>query len=329
MSSAIAQRVILVVLGVSLIGMGCKPPAAQPDDATNASSDKLPSTEEALARIYALGGKTNPESPKPSDVVTRVYLANTAATDADLAVLLAFERLSSVDLSGTQVTGEGLATLAKIESLERIVLKDLDIPVAYLADLRSLPRLRHSKPLTQEELSLWRTHPVPPFDQRLVELWLIPDSELTMGEWAMSDDGAVSLRLMAPNKPVAGKEPMVILAELRNNTGEPITVISPFGDRHTAMRVMQISGPNGPLEYTGPYFKYSMGKNFRTSIPPGRAVRGSIELSVASYGGSDKPGQYTIVYPYIFGSHHANTPWGTALWQGEIRSEAITVTRQE
>ncbi|KKL08002.1 hypothetical protein LCGC14_2580300 [marine sediment metagenome] len=339
MNSAITLRVILIVLGVSLMGMGCRS-ATESDEGANVLSGELPSMAEALSRIYALGGRTWPERPKSGDIVTSVSLADTAATNADLGALRVLEGLRTLDLSGTQVTGEGLAVLGAIETLEWISLEGLDIPESYLADLRDLPLLKHRTPLTAHELSLGRAHHVRPFDQRLLEAWLVSDSDLTISDWATSDDGALSLRLMILKGATAANARLTLLGELRNNTDEPIDALRPFGDPPLSWSRLYISGPDGSHDPAGPSMDYGLAATAFATVPPGRTVRGHLDLSGGRYtytGGRytvvDNPGRYTIAYGYEAHAGHRRSAvfprFGKPnVWVGEIRSEPITLERR-
>jgi hypothetical protein len=63
-------------------------------------------------------------------------------------------------------------------------------------------------------------------------------SDLVASEWATSEDGAVSMRLLSPREPSAIDEPFVLLVELRNNTEEVMTFFH-------GGRSIQITRPDG------------------------------------------------------------------------------------
>ncbi len=163
------------------------------------------------------------------------------------------------------------------------------------------------------------------------ELWGIPARELLFTEWATSDDGALSLRLMAPKAGVHVDDPIILLMEMRNNTDEPITMFRPFAE---SIAGVAISGPDGEVVHTGPVASSTFGAGAFVSIPGGYVLLGRRGLYVADYAGSDEPGHYTLTYHYVTGAYHQNIAVmrgvcaESELWPGEIYSEPITIEKR-
>jgi len=147
-----------------------------------------------------------------------------------------------------------------------------------------------------------------------------------------SKDGALSLRLSAIHARVEKTRPIALAAELRNNTDKPLNVLRPFGDRYVALAVgIELTGPNGPLRYTGPTLTYVLGSGAFATLAPGQVIRDKLELHVSTFAGSDAAGTYTVRYTYraSVGNEQTAARRGFKnLWTGQIRSEAVTVTRQ-
>ena len=151
--------------------------------------------------------------------------------------------------------------------------------------------------------------------------------------WATSVDGVLSLRLIAPRTAISAEEPFVLLAELRNNTDEPINVLRPFGDKFGAAWRLRITGPDGTLPYTGSILEYEMAAEIFITLGPGEVIQDRENFRALQYAGSDTPGRYTIVYPYSVS--HDSREMATSprvgkhgLWVGEIISEPITIEKR-
>lgn len=95
---------------------------------------KGPSQKKAQAawdRIEALGGSGVWERE-----IVMVSLANTAVTDDDLALFRDFPFVQWLDLSGTGVTGPGLAHLAGASDLDTLIIVGTKITRAALTAFR-------------------------------------------------------------------------------------------------------------------------------------------------------------------------------------------------
>src|SRR5262245_21350455 len=76
----------------------------------------------AEAALVKLGGRVIRDDKAADKPVVRVQLADTKATDADLAHLKAFPKLAELTLSGTNITDAGLKHLAELKNLASLSL---------------------------------------------------------------------------------------------------------------------------------------------------------------------------------------------------------------
>ena len=127
------------------------------------------------------------------------------------------------------------------------------------------------------------------------------EQELKVGDWVTSDDGALSLRLLAYD-PVTRKEPIVLMAELRNNSEDELTVWLPFRPEYRAWMVLDVRRGLQDISYSGPIPGYAPGPGDYASIAPGQTVDNSIELPVDGFPSSHWPREYLIRYPYATGN---------------------------
>jgi len=123
------------------------------------------------------------------------------------------------------------------------------------------------------------------------------EAELRETDWVTSDDGALSFRLLAYD-PVSRREPIALLAELRNNTKDELRVLLPFGYKPQAIEHVKMYRNGQQIFYSGPASDYDLGTDCLTFIAPGQTVRDSIELPVDVFPGSDRSGDYAISYRY-------------------------------
>lgn len=150
--------------------------------------------------------------------------------------------------------------------------------------------------------------------------------------WADSEDGVLSLRLGAPDTTVECEDPITVVVELRNNSGETTTVFRLLGDLNAVSSWFGLTGPKGELRYTGPIPSYPIGKNCFVELHPCESICEWYDLFVDNFAGSDQDGQYTIRYEYAGGKRYRDTADRIGLkrtWTGEIRSSPVTVTKRK
>ena len=155
-----------------------------------------------------------------------------------------------------------------------------------------------------------------------------------MSEWVTSDDGTLSLRLLALS-PIARGKPIVVQAELRNNTDAPLLVRPPFAylKYWYGIEIMDQEGREIQRDNTRrvPEVVSSLTQVMPEFVPPGQALVDEVELPEGYRAGTNRPGEYTIVYTYWMQERELNRIIRAYprqdVWLGEIRSEPITVKR--
>jgi hypothetical protein len=169
-------------------------------------------------------------------------------------------------------------------------------------------------------------------------------SDLSASAWTTSDDGKLSLKIVTAHAPIRADEPVWVLAELRNDSEETLTVLRPFGDQYTAEAAgFEITGPEGEVDYSGDAPSYALGSESFTYLVPGEAVLDAcstdslqdwLQLTEANHLGLGTPGQYKICFTYRATPGHDEMARlsgrfvGEArLWTGEIRTGPVTVTK--
>ena len=75
-----------------------------------------------------------------------------------------------------------------------------------------------------------------------------PKTGFHESEWVTSSDGVIAVRLSAAAAEFEKAKPIIVIAELRNDTAMPVNVLRPFGDeyraymRHTGRFLPRLSG---------------------------------------------------------------------------------------
>lgn len=143
---------------------------------------------------------------------------------------------------------------------------------------------------------------------------------LVTSDWVDSGDRKLSLRISTWI--VSGEGPFTLIAELRNNTKEPIEVLRPFGDRYAAACHIEIRGPSGKCAYSGPKWSYTLGANAFATIAPGEVLSDRAEFPFENYKTCGEQGVYQIRYRYVRENPRGHAGQGP-LWQGEITSAEL------
>ncbi|HDZ20920.1 hypothetical protein LCGC14_0315680 [marine sediment metagenome] len=245
-------------------------------------------------------------------------LFRTAVNDDALKHVGALKGLRTLELHWTLVTNAGMEHLAGLEMLHALYLSETAVTEGAMADLTKAKRLRTVYMMSAGDAGL---------------RWLLP-MPLTEGEWVTSADGVLSLRLLAPTEDVRPAEPIVLIAEMRNNSDHPVRVLRPFGDSYRAMLGMTIIGPKGEVTYTGDTPSYALGSGAFAVLPPGESIRDRMVLKVHAFAGSSAPGKYEITYRYLVGSDIRGAsatvaPKAIDPWQGEIQTQPIHVVKRK
>ncbi|HDZ21148.1 hypothetical protein LCGC14_0094070 [marine sediment metagenome] len=190
--------------------------------------------------------------------------------------------------------------------------------------------------------------------------------DMTASEWTTSADGVLSLRLLTPKEATVPGEPVLLFAEIRNDTDEPITILRPFGFEGNAWVNIRVTRPDG-VQITGAEPpSYGIVDPFKV-LGPRMKWLDVTKLKAVPFTGIDQAGEHAIEFSYIVGRSHVSElercvkypdvyqsvlhqpapprPPGSrpvstapssagskdvpALWIGEIHSAAITITKGE
>lgn len=319
---------------------------------SNASSDSpkvdrpsregnSPSRKEALDLVTALGGHFDRKQPSPDDIVKSVYLWGTAISDTQLELLVALRGIEHLQLMNTGVTDAGMASIGRMTGLQSLHLQGTKITGKGLSQLRDLKNLRwlnvSETAVREQDLaalagmkSLATVHP---FGPDTVEAWLTT-AELMSTAWAPSQDGLLSLRLLAPKNPIPAREPIVIFVELRNNSQQrDLTVIRPFGngDIGPIGWIVLRNDTARQIRYSGPIAD-AFGRRSFPTLPPGNVMRNKSTLYTQFYSGSDRPGAYRVSAQYCVTEPDRRSAvepdnGKPDLWTGKIVAGPLVVTK--
>lgn len=341
-----------LVSGAVILGLlcnACRKEAQEPSrtsthDAPAATQPAaLPTTKEVLDRITILGGHYFPGPSGIAKPEWQILLSGTDATDADIRVISALPNIVAIKLGNTKVTDEGVAWLTTQKRLERVGLRNTAVTGEGVRRLfEGLPGL--------QEVNLMGTA-VKPAD--LVAVRGIPDApsvsirpfkwddvdrvalgELKPTEWVDSEDEMLSLRMFGPSKKLPLNYPIVVFAQLRNNTSDLLAVLEPFDGRRVnppPEELLSIVGPRGQVGCWRLEFSSESGSPF-VAIAPGPAWRAPLELHVWMCSDTNEPGDYTITYTYCVPEEYGNIgkppPDAATIWTGQIVAEPVTVTKE-
>lgn len=153
-------------------------------------------------------------------------------------------------------------------------------------------------------------------------------------EWVGSEDGVLALRLASAPKEVARGATIRVVAQLRNASQTPVTVLRPFGDWPHAWSVgLKVWSDQGQLRYAGPMPSYVVGGNAFTVLAPGEVVEDRLELMNDIFSGLARLGTYTLRYDYSYqGYWDATAAVGNSgisdIWRGTISSREVQVIRR-
>ena len=91
--------------------------------------------------------------------------------------------------------------------------------------------------------------------------------------WGSSNDGAVSVRMVAPSAVSSGHDVIYVTAELRNNTRAPLVLKRPFADIDTtASADIELSGPSGRVRCLVSKSSVHLVRGRFEVVPPGESI---------------------------------------------------------
>ena len=157
---------------------------------------------------------------------------------------------------------------------------------------------------------------------------LSPDSS---AEWV--DNGDLSLRLRVKSARLATQCSIVLIAEIRNNRQDPVTILRPFGPLQLLAHASQIRiwGQQGQIKYIGPIADYELNKTSFITLEAKEIAAGMLELSVSDFAETGKAGTYAVRYDYSYsgeGEKKVADEGVKGIWHGSICSREVQVKRK-
>ncbi len=153
------------------------------------------------------------------------------------------------------------------------------------------------------------------------------------GAWVNSDNGDLSLRLRFKSALLATQDSIFVIAEIRNNTARPVTILRPFGDPYPAEAgQIKIWGEQGRIEYIGPVPDYDLNKTSFITLEAKEIAADTLELPVRNFAETGKAGSYAVRYDYSY-----RGTWDEivakqgvkGIWHGAICSREIQLKKLE
>lgn len=164
----------------------------------------------------------------------------------------------------------------------------------------------------------------------------LPESEPTRAApaWVRSDDRAIAMRLSVGSPSVDANEHFQLIAEFRNDSLRPVTVLRPFGDWYLASAVgIKVWNADRRIDYSGPQMTYVIGADAFAVMAPGETIQGKIDMIAENYLGIDKQGTYMLRYDYQYDGRWDTTAaaGGSGIkdaWRGTIVSREVKINRE-
>ena len=154
------------------------------------------------------------------------------------------------------------------------------------------------------------------------------------GEWVTSDNGDLSLRLRVKSALLATQDSIFVIAEIRNNTSRPVTILRPLGDLQLLAYASQIKiwGEQGQIKYIGPIADYVLDETSFITLEAKEIATDTLELSVTDFAETSKAGNYAVRYDYSYQGGYEKRVADEGLkgiWHGAISSREIQLKKQE
>ncbi|MFN0128598.1 MAG: hypothetical protein ACKV19_18150 [Verrucomicrobiales bacterium] len=157
-----------------------------------------------------------------------------------------------------------------------------------------------------------------------------PDSP---ADWVNSDRGDLSLRLSVKSECLATQDSIVLIASIRNNSAEAVTILRPFGDAYRARAgQIKIWSEQGQVKYTGGKYDYDLGKESVITLEAKEVVTDTLELAVHEFADTGKAGNYAVRYDYEYRGDwdkKVSDEGAKGIWHGTICSREVHLKKQE
>ena len=153
-------------------------------------------------------------------------------------------------------------------------------------------------------------------------------------EWVTSDDSDLSLRLRVKSALLATQDSIFVIAEIRNNTSRPVTILRPLGYLQLLAYASQIKiwGEQGQIKYIGPIADYVLDETSFITLEAKEITTDTLELSVTDFAETSKAGNYAVRYDYSYQGGYEKRVADEGLkgiWHGAISSREIQLKKQE
>lgn len=151
-------------------------------------------------------------------------------------------------------------------------------------------------------------------------------------EWVTSAHGDLSLRLRVKSERISAKESIFVIAEIRNDSKAPLTILRPFGDGFADLvGKIDIWDQESRIEYSGPIYDYDLNADAFVTLAAGEIVTNTLELSIQDFAGSDRPGAYAVRYKYEYSGTWDQKVAGEGvkgIWHGAVTSREVSLLKE-
>lgn len=156
-----------------------------------------------------------------------------------------------------------------------------------------------------------------------------PDSS---AEWVDSDNGDLSLRLRVKSALLTTQDSIFVIAEIRNNRQDSVTILHPCGPLQLLAHASQIKiwGEQGQIKYIGPIADYELNKTSFITLEAKQIATETLELSVADFAETVKAGTYAVRYDYSYsgeGKEKLANEGVQGIWHGRISSREVQLKK--
>jgi hypothetical protein len=155
----------------------------------------------------------------------------------------------------------------------------------------------------------------------------------TPGQWVDCNNGALSIRAHVKESAIGADDGIVLVAQIRNNSGRSITLLRPFGDPYLARGIqIKIWNEERQIRYSGAKADYDLDGAAFMTVAPGASVTGTIDLLPQDFAGIGRAGVYAVRYDYSYSGdwdEKVAKEGVKNIWTGAICSREIAVERKQ
>jgi hypothetical protein len=173
--------------------------------------------------------------------------------------------------------------------------------------------------------------PQPPAGKATVTDDHHPQDAGSPGQWVQSNDAKLSIRLRVKSPRITAKENISLIAQIRNNTTGPVTILRPFGELVAEGYYLKIWGKDGRLEFTGPELDYDLDASAFVTLGAGEIVTDTLEVTTDFFAGLDQAGTYTLRFDYRYDGvwdEKVAREGVKDIWRGWICTREIQIVKE-